>query len=162
MLTLGSTTIAEGGTFENEQVFNGFGYAGENISPELHWSGAPAETKSFALTIHDPDAPTGSGWWHWVVYNIPATVTSLPEGAGDPAKGLAPAGVVQGLTDFGAPGYGGPCPPKGDKPHRYVVTIFAVDVPSFELPDNATPAMVGFNLHFHTLEKASFTAYFGS
>lgn len=161
MLTITSPNIAEGATFPNEQIYNGNGYAGENVSPELNWSGAPEGTKSFAVTIYDPDAPTGSGWWHWVVYNLPATITTLPKGAGDPAKGLMPAGAVQGLTDFGVPGYGGPCPPPGDRPHRYVVTVFAVDVSSFELPANATPAMVGFNLHFHTLAKASFTALFG-
>src|SRR3954454_21857367 len=89
-------------------VFNKFGCSGANMSPALQWSGAPANTKSFAVTVYDPDAPTGSGWWHWVVYNIPGSATSLPRGAGDAQKKLLPAGAVQGNTDFGAAGYGGP------------------------------------------------------
>src|SRR6266567_2775664 len=117
-MSLTSTDLKEGATIANEQVFKGFGCTGGNVSPALRWSGAPAGTKSFAVTMYDPDAPTGSGWWHWVVYNIPAAVTSLPAGAGDPGKNLLAAGATQGNTDFGAAGYGGPCPPPGDKPHH--------------------------------------------
>jgi len=112
-----STDIKEG-KLASAQVFNGMGCTGGNTSPALAWTGAPAAAKSFAVTIYDPDAPTGSGWWHWVVYNLPATTTSLPAGAGDASKNLLPAGAVQGNTDFGAPGYGGACPPAGDKPHH--------------------------------------------
>ena len=101
--TLTSSDIAPGGKIAETAVFNGFGCKGGNISPALAWSGAPAGTKSFALLVHDPDAPTGSGWWHWVVYNIPAGTNSLPAGAGDPNKSLMPAGAVQGRTDFGTP-----------------------------------------------------------
>src|ERR1700694_589006 len=115
-LSLTSAEIKEGATIANEQVFKGFGCTGGNISPSLSWSGAPSGTKSFAVSIYDPDAPTGSGWWHWVVYNIPPAVTSLPKGAGDMKKKLMPKGAIQSRTDFGTAGYGGPCPPTGDKP----------------------------------------------
>ncbi len=160
-LTLTSTDVKSGGTIKLEQVLNTFGCTGSNISPALSWSGAPAGTKSFAVTVYDPDAPTGSGWWHWVVFNIPANATGLPKNAGDLKANLAPAGSVQSRTDFGTPGYGGPCPPKGDKPHRYIFTVFAVNVDHLDANADASPALVGFNLHFHTLAKASITAKYG-
>jgi Raf kinase inhibitor-like YbhB/YbcL family protein len=129
--------------------------------PELER--APSATKSFAVSIYDPDAPTGSGWWHWVVFNLPAATTSLPKGAGDVKKKLMPKGAIQSRTDFGADGYGGPCPPAGDKPHHYQITVFAVDVD--KLPDAkndmASAALVGFDLHFHTLAKATLTGLYG-
>jgi phosphatidylethanolamine-binding protein (PEBP) family uncharacterized protein len=116
--TLTSTDLAAGGKIPESQVFNGFGCKGGNVSPALSWSGAPSGTQSFALLMHDPDAPTGSGWWHWVVYNIPATVSSLPAGAGDVQKKLMPAAAVQGRTDFGTPGYGG----RARRPARGITT----------------------------------------
>src|SRR5579872_3144969 len=162
-MTLTSAEVKEGGTIANDQVFKGFGCTGNNVSPSLNWSGAPAGTKSFAVSIYDPDAPTGSGWWHWVAFNIPASTTSLPKGAGDIKSKLMPKGAIQSRTDFGADGYGGPCPPPGDKPHRYQITVFAVDVD--KLPDakndQASAALVGFDLHFHTLAKATLTATYG-
>ena len=162
-MTLTSPDIKDGGTIANQQVFKGFGCTGDNISPALSWSGAPANTKSFAVSIYDPDAPTGSGWWHWVVYNIPAGTTSLPKDAGDPSKGLMPKGAVQSRTDFGSAGYGGPCPPPGDKPHHYRITVFALDVD--QLPnakgDAASAALVGFDINFHTLAKATLTGMYG-
>jgi Raf kinase inhibitor-like YbhB/YbcL family protein len=162
-MTVTSADIKEGATIANEQVFKGFGCSGGNLSPALSWSGAPSATKSFALSIYDPDAPTGSGFWHWVVYNIPVATTSLPKDAGDVKKKLMPKGAIQSRTDFGADGYGGPCPPPGDKPHRYQITVFAVDVD--KLPDakdhNASAALVGFDLHFHTLAKATLTGLYG-
>lgn len=158
---LRSPDLATDTLIPNKYVYNGFGYTGENVSPALEWQGAPAGTKSFALTVHDPDAPTGSGWWHWVLVNIPADTTSLPQGAGNPGSGKAPAGSREIATDFGEPGWGGPCPPQGDEPHRYVFTIHALGVERLDLPENATPALVGFNLHFNTLAKASFTAKYG-
>jgi Raf kinase inhibitor-like YbhB/YbcL family protein len=151
---LTSPQFAAGAKLAEAQVYNGFGCSGGNVSPELRWSGAPAGTKSFALLVHDPDAPTGSGWWHWVAWNIPATVTSLPAKAGDPAAALMPAGVVQGNTDFGAPGYGGPCPPPGSKPHRYYFRLHALSVDRLDLPANATAAFVGFNVNANTLAVA--------
>ena len=113
-----STDIHAGRAIPDAYTFNGMDCKGSNISPELHWQGAPAGTKSFALTMYDPDAPTGSGWWHWVVYNIPASATRLAAGAGEPGKNLLPKGSTMGNGDMGTAAYVGPCPPKGDKPHR--------------------------------------------
>ncbi len=162
-MTLKSPDISEDGTIASEQVFKGFGCTGSNISPALTWSGAPAATKSFAVTIYDPDAPTGSGWWHWVVYNIPAGTTSLAKDAGNASKGLMPQGAIQSRTDFGSGGYGGPCPPPGAKPHRYQITVFAVDVD--KLPnaqgDAVSAALVGFDLNFHTLARTTLTGLYG-
>ncbi len=155
-----STDVEQGKTLKSAQVFNGMGCTGANTSPALAWTGAPAGTKSFAVTVYDPDAPTGSGWWHWVVYNIPATTTSLPTGAGDASKNLLPAGAVQGNTDFGAPGYGGACPPPGDKAHHYFITVYALNVDKLDIPANATAAYVGFNLHAHEVGKAVLTALY--
>jgi hypothetical protein len=154
-MTLTSADIKEGDTIANEQVFKGFGCTGGDLSPALSWSGAPAAAKSLAVTIYDPDAPTGSGFWHWVVFNIPANTTSLPKGAGDVKKKLMPKGAIQSRTDFGSDGYGGPCPPPGDKPHHYQITVYAVAV------DQASAALVGFDLHFHTLAKATLTGLYG-
>jgi Raf kinase inhibitor-like YbhB/YbcL family protein len=157
---LRSPSIAPDGTLSNEQVYSGFGCSGKNISPALSWKGAPRDTKSFALTVYDPDAPTGSGWWHWVVYNIPADVSELPAGAGNPGGSL-PAGALQGHTDFGTSGFGGPCPPAGDKPHRYIFTVYALSVDKISVPDEASAAMVGFMIHASTLAKASLTGRYG-
>jgi Raf kinase inhibitor-like YbhB/YbcL family protein len=158
--TLSSPDIAEGKTIAAAQVFNGFGCSGGNVSPALSWSNAPAGTQSFALLMHDPDAPTGSGWWHWVVYNIPVGTSSLPAGAGDPKKSLMPAGAVQGRTDFGSPGYGGPCPPPG-KPHRYYLRLYALKVAKLEVPADATAALVGFNVNAVAIDKAELMGLYG-
>jgi hypothetical protein len=158
---LASSTIKDQGTIGNEHVFKGFGCSGGNVSPELRWERAPKETKSFAVTVYDPDAPTGSGWWHWVIFNIPPNITSLPVGAGKPDGGGAPQGSVQSMTDFGQPGYGGPCPPSGDKPHRYIFTVYALKVDQLPLKSDASGAMVGFYLNQNALGKASFTAKYG-
>jgi Raf kinase inhibitor-like YbhB/YbcL family protein len=160
-MSLASPDIKNKGTIAMEQVFKGFGCTGSNVSPALSWKGAPKGTKSFALTVYDPDAPTGSGWWHWVMFNIPANVTSLPKNAGDPAANLAPAGSVQGRTDFGTPGYGGPCPPEGDKPHHYHFTVYALDIEKIDADQNASPAYIGYNIHFHTLAKGHLLGLFG-
>jgi Raf kinase inhibitor-like YbhB/YbcL family protein len=158
--TLSSTDISAGGQIAEAQVFNGFGCKGGNVSPALSWSNPPAGTKSFALLMHDPDAPTGSGWWHWVVYNIPASVSSLPAGAGDPQKNLLPAGAVQGRTDFGTPGYGGPCPPPG-KPHHYYVRLYALKVPRLDVPADATAAYIGFMVRMQSLGKTELMGVYG-
>jgi Raf kinase inhibitor-like YbhB/YbcL family protein len=160
-LTLTSPDVKPGKTIADEQVFNSFGCSGKNISPALNWSGAPKGTKSFAINVYDPDAPTGSGFWHWVVVNIPADATSLPKGAGDPKGTGLPTGALQTRTDYGTPAYGGPCPPKGDKPHHYHFTIFALDLEKLDVDANTSAAVVGFNLHFHTLGKATLTGVFG-
>jgi Raf kinase inhibitor-like YbhB/YbcL family protein len=150
--TLTSKDIAPGGKIAEAQVFNGFGCKGGNVSPELSWSNTPAGTKSFALLMHDPDAPTGSGWWHWLVYNIPATTSSLPAGAGDAPKGALPAGAMQARTDFGTPGYGGPCPPPG-KPHHYHFFLYALKADKLDVPADASAAFVSFNVRAQALGK---------
>jgi Raf kinase inhibitor-like YbhB/YbcL family protein len=133
----------------------GFGCAGGNKSPQLSWSDAPAGTKSFAVTCFDPDAPTGSGFWHWVVANIPPSVTQLSLDAGNPAANLMPAGALQTRTDFGAPGYGGPCPPEGDHPHRYLFTVYACSLDKLPVQADTSAAIVGFYLNFNTLAKSA-------
>jgi Raf kinase inhibitor-like YbhB/YbcL family protein len=159
--TLASESLTNGGEVPLKHVFSSFGCTGGNISPELHWAGAPEGTKSFALTVYDPDAPTGSGWWHWTVVNIAASTTSLVEGASHPGKSRLPAGAMEARTDFGTAGYGGPCPPEGDAPHRYVFTIHALKEPSLPLNADSPGAQVGYYLHFATIEKASFTVTYG-
>lgn len=146
------------GRITTAHVFNSFGCTGQNISPALNWSNPPAGTKSFAVTAYDPDAPTGSGWWHWVMYNIPATETGLAAGAGNGRN--APRGSQQGNTDFGTKGYGGPCPPAGDKPHHYHFKVFALKVDKLDVPGNATAAMVGYNLIANKLATATVTGLF--
>ena len=158
--TLTSADIATGGKIAAAQVFNGFGCSGANISPALSWRGAPAGTRSFALLMHDPDAPTGSGWWHWIVYNIPAGEHSLAAGAGDPKKSLLPAGAVQGRTDFGTPGYGGPCPPPG-KPHHYYLRLYALKVERLDVPTDATAAYIGFNVRAQALAETELMGVYG-
>jgi Raf kinase inhibitor-like YbhB/YbcL family protein len=159
--TLESAEIKPGSTIADVHVFKGFGCAGGNVSPSLAWKNAPAGTRSFAVTVYDPDAPTGSGWWHWVVFNLPADTTALPAGAGDPAAGKLPKGAVQSQTDFGNPGFGGPCPPQGDKPHHYIFTVHALKTDKLDLDDKAMPALVGYMLSGNRLAKASFTALYG-
>jgi Raf kinase inhibitor-like YbhB/YbcL family protein len=159
-LTLTSAEAANGKMMAMEQVLNGFGCSGGNVSPGLKWSDAPAGTKSFALTVYDPDAPTGSGWWHWVVVDIPANARELPKGVGKSGTVMLPGGARQTRTDFGAPGYGGPCPPPG-KPHRYIVTLTALDIDKLPVPDDASGALVGFNVGAHTLAKGIITAQYG-
>jgi len=159
--TLVSPDIGQGKDIPDAQVFNGFGCKGKNLSPELHWSGAPEGTQSFALMVHDPDAPTGSGFWHWIVYNIPATEDHLPAEAGDPKqpRGL-PKGAVQGRNDFGNAAYGGPCPPPG-KPHHYHFRLFALKVPKLDLPADATGAMIGFNVNANKLAETDLMGLYG-
>ena len=149
-----------GGQMTLQQVLSGFGCTGRNLSPELSWENVPTGTKSFAVTMYDKDAPTGSGLWHWVVFNIPATVTELKQGAGDVSKNLLPSGAIQSATDFGVPGYGGPCPPQGDKPHQYIITVYALKTENLGPDSKATPALVGYYLNGNTLAKASIVAYY--
>jgi Raf kinase inhibitor-like YbhB/YbcL family protein len=159
--TLSSLAFNEGDTLSDEQAFDGSGCTGKNISPPLVWSNAPRHTRSFAVTVHDPDAPVAGGWWHWVIYDIPATAKALPAGAGTPETRKAPKGSVQGVSDFGRRGYGGPCPPAGDKPHRYVFRVYALDVPHLVFTKDASPAMIRDTLKQHALGTASVTALFG-
>ncbi len=157
-LILTSASFKEGELLGVDHVLSeafGFGCTGGNRSPQLAWSGAPAGTESFAVTCFDPDAPTGSGFWHWVVVDIPATVSALPTGAGDPAAGLMPAGALEVRTDFGKPGYGGPCPPQGANIHRYIFTLHAVGMKTLPVSADTSAAIVGYYLNFNTLAKAS-------
>jgi Raf kinase inhibitor-like YbhB/YbcL family protein len=149
-----------GGQLTQSQVFSGFGCSGKNISPSLKWINAPGNTKSFAVTVYDPDAPTGSGWWHWVIFNIPAGVNELKADAGRTEKNLAPAGSIQSVTDFGRPGFGGACPPQGDKAHRYIFTVYALSIAKLNLDEKTSPAMVGFVLNSNTIAKASLMSYY--
>lgn len=149
-----------GGQATNTHVFDGFGCTGKNESPQLSWKNAPKGTKSFAITMYDPDAPTGSGWWHWVMFDLPANTTSLIANAGNLAKKLAPAGSIQSKTDFGKVGYGGPCPPEGHGFHQYIITVYALKTAKLELDKNAPPAMVGYYLNANTLEKTSIVMYY--
>jgi Raf kinase inhibitor-like YbhB/YbcL family protein len=158
--TLTSPDIKAGAPIGNMFVFNSFGCTGSNMSPALAWTGAPAGTRSFVITMFDPDAPTGSGFWHWVVANIPATATSLAHGASRNAAAM-PKGSIETRTDFGTTGYGGPCPPAGDKPHRYVFTIHALKVDRIEVDAGSSGALVGFMTNQNRLGSATFTAMFG-
>lgn len=154
--TVTSNSFKDGDYLPNDVVLSaefGFGCAGGNKSPHLRWSDVPPDTKSFAVTCYDPDAPTGSGFWHWLVVNIPANVSELALGAGN-ASGRLPTGALQTRTDFGVPGYGGPCPPTGDHPHRYLFTVFAVKIEKLDVKADTSAAVIGFNLHFNTLAKA--------
>jgi hypothetical protein len=160
--TVVSNSFKDGDYLGKDHILSanfGFGCAGGNISPHLKWSGQPAGTKSFALTCFDPDAPTGSGFWHWVMVNIPADVNELAAGAGNPG-GKLPAGALQTRTELGASGYLGPCPPEGDHPHRYLFTVFAVSKEKLDVVADTSPAVVGFNLHFATLAKAEIMGLF--
>jgi Raf kinase inhibitor-like YbhB/YbcL family protein len=150
-----------GGQATDQQVFNGFGCTGKNLSPQLSWTHAPEGTKSYAITMYDPDAPTGSGWWHWVVFDVPAGVNNLPTGAGTPGMDGMPEGAIQSMTDFGGTGYGGPCPPIGHGTHRYIITVHALKVEKLGLDAKAGAPYVGFSLGQATLAKASLMFYYG-
>jgi Raf kinase inhibitor-like YbhB/YbcL family protein len=158
---LSSPDIKANALIDKKFEFNGFGCAGENKSPALKWSGAPKDTKSFAVTVYDPDAPTGSGWWHWSVINIPADVTELKPDAGAVGGANLPKGASNVRTDFGTAGWGGMCPPPGDKPHRYVFTVHALKTDKIDVPADATAALAGFMINANTIAKASFTGKYG-
>lgn len=151
--TVTSTDVAHGEPLPTAQVSGIMGAGGEDVSPQLSWSGFPDETRSFAVTILDPHAPTGSGFWHWAVANIPASVTSLPSGAGDEAGSGLPDGAVQLRSDQGSRRYAGAAPPEGHGVHRYYIVVHAVDVESLDVTEDSTPAFLGFNLYFHTLAR---------
>jgi len=158
-MTLTSPDIRPGGRMADEQALDAGDCGGRNISPELDWSGAPKGTKSFAVSVLDPDAPTG-GFWHWWVANIPAGATALSKGAGDARGAALPAGSVQIRNDFGAIGYGGPCPPTG-KPHHYRVTVYALDVDRIDVGASASAAALLLNVRAHTLASAALTSLWG-
>jgi Raf kinase inhibitor-like YbhB/YbcL family protein len=158
--TVTSTDVRDGQPMDTRHASGVMDAGGQDVSPQLSWSGFPAATKSFAITCHDPDAPTGSGFWHWAVANLPAEVTDLPTNAGAAGSSDLPGGTVQLRADSGHAQYVGAAPPEGHGPHRYVFTVHAVDVESLDVGPDATPAFLGFNLFFHTLGRASITPTF--
>jgi Raf kinase inhibitor-like YbhB/YbcL family protein len=151
-----STDVADGAPMPARNASAVFGVeGGEDVSPQLTWSGFPPETKSFAVTVFDPDAPTASGFWHWAVFNLPASVTELVSGAGANDGGDLPEGAVQLRNDAGIAGYVGAGPPPGHGPHRYFVVVHALDVENLDVTVDAAPAVLGFNLFGHTLARAT-------
>lgn len=144
------------GQLTKKQEFNGFGCSGENISPQLSWENAPKGTKSFAITVYDLDAPTGSGWWHWVVFDISSNKTTLASGFGNSDSKEA----IQSITDYGKTGFGGACPPVGDKAHRYIFTVHALDIETLGLDKNTNAATVGYYINSHSIAKASIISYY--
>ncbi|AKJ40801.1 YbhB/YbcL family Raf kinase inhibitor-like protein [Pragia fontium] len=154
-----SPQFKSGQTLHNEQVYGDFGCHGGNLSPELNWENPPAGTKSFAVSVYDPAAPTGSGWWHWMVFNIPAQTNQLIKGISASNQTL-PSGAIQASNDFGQTNYGGPCPPEGDKPHPYIFTVYALSTDHIPLDGNSSSAMVGYMIHQNLLAKTSITAYY--
>jgi Raf kinase inhibitor-like YbhB/YbcL family protein len=147
--------VKTGKPMTRAQEYKGFGCTGDNLSPALEWKNVPAGTRSFAVTVYDPDAPTGSGFWHWVVYNIPATATGLPAGA--VLKEPLPAGAKQGRNDFGERNFSGACPPVGDRPHHYIFTVHALKVDKINVPEDASGALVGFNIIANRIGLAKLT-----
>ena len=158
--TLSSSEISAGKFMSKKQEFNGFGCTGEDMSPQLSWANAPAGTKSFAITVYDPDAPTGSGWWHWQVVNIPLNVTTLETNAGSAKQDLMPAGSLQIQNDYGIAGFGGACPPEGHGIHHYRFTIHALSVEKLELPENASGALAGYMINANTLASSTIEALY--
>lgn len=157
-MNLSSPQIVEGESLTKGQIFNSWGCEGDNVSPELRWDDIPKGTKSFAVTMYDPDAPTGSGWWHWVMINIPADVNQLNLNAGEKGGAKMPSGAQMQRNDFGYAGFGGACPPEGASPHNYEVTVYALDVENLGVPADGSPAMAGYFILQHKVGEAQLVA----
>lgn len=157
-MKLSSPTAVTGKSLTKAQVFNSWGCTGNNISPALMWSDIPEGTKSFAVTMYDPDAPSGSGWWHWVMIDIPSTLTSLPADAGNKDNKNIPSGAVHVMNDFGYKGFDGACPPAGAMPHNYTITVYALNVEKLDIPADASPALAGYNIHQHVIGEGKIIA----
>ncbi|SNR51390.1 YbhB/YbcL family Raf kinase inhibitor-like protein [Blastococcus mobilis] len=153
--TVTSSDVSDGDVMPMPHVSGVMGAGGDDRSPQLSWSGFPEGTKSFAVTVYDPDAPTASGFWHWAVANIPASVTDLPHDAGDKDEPQLPEGAIQLRNDGGFAGYVGAAPPENHGPHRYFIVVHAVDTEALDVTEDTTPAVLGFNLFFHTLARAT-------
>lgn len=159
-LTIASNDIADGEFMAKAHEFNGFGCTGNDLSPHLMWSDAPEDTKSFAITVYDPDAPTGSGWWHWQIVNIPKAVSEITTGAGTAKANNTPQGSMQMFNDYGIKGFGGACPPSGHGVHRYRFTVHALSAETLELPENASGALTGYMINANTIESATIEALY--
>jgi Raf kinase inhibitor-like YbhB/YbcL family protein len=159
--TLESASFGSNATLATKYVYNQGDCKGGNVSPELHWIDAPEGTQSFAVTLYDPDARGGSGWWHWLVFDIDAKTTSLEPGAGSGMGSTTPPGSISGTNSFGDLGYSGPCPPRGDEPHRYVFTVYALRTEKLGLPQGADPDTIKQALEANTLLSASLQARYG-
>ena len=160
-ISISSPDFKDGEVIGEKNIFNGFGCKGGNISPQIHISDVPKEAKSLAMTMYDPDAPTGSGWWHWIVYNMPTRTRNI-FASDQKMSAVATFGkdAAFGKNDFGTFEYGGPCPPVGHGKHRYILTVYALGVDKLSLPKDASGAMIGYNINASMLEKASITAYY--
>lgn len=154
--TLESNTLE--GQLSKTEEFDGFGCMGKNISPELHWKNPPKGTKSFAITVYDPDAPTGSGWWHWLIVNIPADVSRIASNAS--STHTLPEGAVETMTDYGFSGFGGACPPNGDGVHTYIFTVYALNTEKLDVNAQSNSALVGYQINAHTIQKATIVSYY--